>query len=139
MELSKFIANAQYLVDARSCRKIHDVEFEEIAQLFSLPHTWSDEFSHRMQRHYIVTWWCSSQWVGLSVLALDGKIVAVSMQTARKNYTSIHFINTAAMERTFRVALEYVNKEDYSFMIDPELNISDDWFTLEKPNIIVEF
>lgn len=130
MKFQEFLEKAQALVDAKTCSKVWGADLSSFANLFALPYDWSDEFSKRMQKHFITTWYCTDTWVGLAVYALDGKIVAVSTQTARKSSEVIDFVSKEAQTLVFETVLSYV-REEFADQVDFS-DIDDRWFADDR-------
>ena len=134
MKFDDFLIKAQAMVDANSSTQIHGTDIQTFGSKFGLCPNWSLEFSDRMKRHYVTGWWCTDTWVGLSVYALDGKIVAVSTQTARRNYESMDFISKEACELVFDIVVAQVKSE----LVIDELpsEIDDTWFDIKNATIV---
>jgi hypothetical protein len=130
MKFEDFLIKAQAMVDANSSTQIHGADIQTFGSQFGLCPNWSSEFSDRMKQHYVTTWWCTDTWVGLSVYALDGKIVAVSTQTARKNRESIDFVSKEACEQVFDLVVAQVKSE--LAIDDQPFEIDDAWFDVKK-------
>ena len=61
---------------------------------------------------------------------LDGKIVAVSTKTARKNKEFINFVSKDAQQLVFDTVMEYIDWGDYDYLDHDD--ISDEWFNLDN-------
>lgn len=136
MKFQEFLEKAQALVDANTCTRKWGAELSTFANLYGLPYNWSDEFSDRMRKHFVVSWYCADTWVGLAVYALDGKIVAVSSQTGRKNREVIDFISKEAQTLVFKTVLSYV-EDEFERQVDT-VDIDDRWFQSDAPDRIHE-
>ena len=137
MKFDDFLIKAQAMADANSSTQIYGADIQMFGSRFGLCPNWSLEFSDRMTQHYVTGWWCTDTWVGLSVYALDGKIVAVSTQTARKNYESMDFVSKEACELVFDIVVAQVKSE----LIIDELpsEIDDAWFDIKNATIVPTF
>jgi hypothetical protein len=129
MKFDEFVQKAQALVDANSCKKIYENDLEPFTSLFGLPYHYSHEFGKRMKQHYIASWYCTTERVGLSVYVLDGKIVAVSTKTARRNHGHINFVSEDAQKLVFDTVMQYIDW-DFDDCLDHD-DISDEWLSLD--------
>lgn len=137
MKFEDFLIKAQAMVDANSSTQIHGADIQMFGSQFGLCPNWSLEFSDRMKQHYVTVWRCTDTWVGLSVYALDGKIVAVSTQTGRKNYEVMDFVSKEACELVFDIVVAQVKSE----LVVDELpsEIDDAWFDIKNATIVSAF
>lgn len=77
----------------------------------NLCYDWDKEFSSRMRKLWLASWICTDTRVGLAVYELDGRPVAVSTQSARKNDEAIHFLSKESAEQVRKVIFELLCKE----------------------------
>lgn len=137
MKFDDFLIKAQAMVDANSSTQIYGADIQMFGSQFGLCPNWSLEFSDRMKQHYVTGWRCTDTWVGLSVYALDGKIVAVSTKTARKNYESMDFISKEACALVFDIVVAQVKSE---LVVDaPPSEIDAAWFDIKNATIAPTF
>lgn len=57
---------------------------------------WDPEFDKRMRAYPIRVWMCTDTMVGIYVYFLDGELVAVSCQSARKSSKTYRFVSDEA-------------------------------------------
>lgn len=88
--------------------------------------SWSDEFSERMKKHWVVSWLCTDTVVGLAVYFLDGEPVATSSQRCRKCDEQIDFISKEAREKTRQAVNQYTTHDDNFANLDEEISL--EWF-----------
>lgn len=94
--------------------------FEEISSLFDincyhLSHDSYKEWDRRMVEFYLAPWYCTDQWVGMAAILLDGEVVALSMQTARKNDTNYEFISAEGRNKLREFVLTLVPNDEAEF------------------------
>lgn len=81
------------------------------SELFGIGCEWSNEFSTRMLKHWVVSWVCADTRVGLAVYCLDKVPVAVSFQEARKCDEHINFLSHDAMNNTRDCVFSYIDND----------------------------
>ena len=80
---------------------------------------WSEEFSKRMLKHWVQSWICTDTRVGIAVYCLDGEVVAVSHQPARKSDEVLQFLSKPAAMKVTRLLIqlrEQQNPEEYPLL-----------------------
>lgn len=127
MKFTEFVKRAQLLVDDNSCSQIYESDLEPFTSVFGLPYHYSHDFGKRMKQHFISSWYCTTERVGLSVYALDGKVIAVSTKTARKNREYINFVSEDAQKLVFETVMQFINW-DFDDCLDHD-DIADEWFS----------
>jgi hypothetical protein len=87
---------------------------------------WSEEFSKRVKKHYLIKWYCTGTWVGVCVYYMDGIPVAISTQTARKSDVDYKFTCNAAVRDVRNFIRELEDHENPTIdLIDPTEEVSE--------------
>lgn len=79
--------------------KSEDPNLWEFASAFNMNFcglAWDHEFDNRMRAYPIRVWMCTDTMVGIYVYFLDGELVAVSCQSARRSAKIYRFVSEEA-------------------------------------------
>lgn len=110
MKWSEAIALIDPTIREPGCRYIDPIWEGDVGPFASLLEiwdiNWSEEFSKRMLKHWVQSWICTDTRVGIAVYCLDGEVVAVSHQPARKSDEVIQFLSKPAAMQVTRVLLQ---------------------------------
>lgn len=70
------------------------VDLEKLSSVLNLSvYGWYEEVEQRMQKIWLKSWMCTDTEVGAAAYFLDGKLVCISWQPARKSYEEFEFIS----------------------------------------------
>lgn len=83
-----------------------------------------DKFGERLSHVPIAPWYCTDTWVGLYFYVLDEEVVAVSMQTGRKNHQVIEFVSQEAFDKILAYAKDCLTGET---PVVPMANLDEDF------------
>ena len=78
-----------------------------------------DELDTRLKSYPVVDWLCTDTTVGLFAIYLDGVLVGMSFQSARKSDRTFKWVSQEAADHLRRVLLTYTSPEEIA-VIDPE-------------------
>lgn len=111
-----------------------NVSFEDMARLYGIDHYWLDDenarktWEARTHDHYIIKWYCTDQYVGLSVIMLDNEPILLAYQSARKNDTEYEFVSTEAYYALREVVLSLINPPEVQIpLADLDAELGEDF------------
>lgn len=59
------------------------------------------DFEDRLKQYWLVKWYCSDTWVGTTAIFLDGELVGMTRQVARKSDTDLDWISREAATKVW--------------------------------------
>lgn len=102
-------------------------EMESFASLVGInSYDYSEEFSQRVTKEFVASWICTDTRVGLAVYRLDGEVIAVSGQNARKSDEDIEFVSIEAAKKVRDLIISLL--EFNPPVADMDTELSDKWF-----------
>lgn len=111
---------------------VYDVEefFEPLG--LGYQYIQSDAVEARLKEQYLVKWYCTDTYVGISVFQLDGVPVAIVRQQGRKCGKDVMFLSASGADamRTFILSLMQ-DEDDYNPHILADDEMIDDHYTVE--------
>lgn len=109
MKLSEAIARID-----KSEKNSAGADVEEFAQALDIHFCNSPDwqkFEARVKGYWLAVWQCTDTWVGMAAYFMDGELVAISTQTARKSGTEYDFVNNEAAEKVRAFVIELIAEE----------------------------
>lgn len=74
----------------------------------------------RLKEYYLMKWYCTDTWVGVSAIYLDGELVGCITQNARKAEKIYSWISLLCVDKVRQVILECMEFDDAVYeIIDP--------------------
>lgn len=120
---------------------VYDVE--EFFQPLGLGYQYiqSDAVEARLKQQYLIKWYCTDSYVGVSVFQLDGVPVAITRQQGRKCGVDVMFLSTAGADAMRAFILSLMQEDDeYKPYILPDDEMIEDHYTVEfGDQLLTEF
>lgn len=92
------------------------------------------KFVNAVKEYHIVSWICTDTRVGLSIIALNGEIVGMGYQSARKSGKDIEYVSKDAYNKLQEFMLTCLPSEECSILdMDEEVEFpqNNEWRTVE--------
>lgn len=90
---------------------------------------YDQELDDRFKEYFIIKWYCTDAWVGLSAIYLDDELIATCMQEGRKCGKDFEFVSIEAAKKVYDLLRPQFNPNSVSIV--GKHQTIDDYYTVE--------